>query len=394
LARDNLDAVYGEFTRFKEEIEVCQKAIKINPDDAEAYFNLGAVYGKFGHLEEAIEAYKKALEIKPGYTIAQQNLDKARTDLQKTHGRFELQEEIIQIDNKNITVCNQQGISYIESEDYEKAVKVLKECIKISPDFAEAYFNLAKAYGGLGRADIAVGFLKQAIRIKPDFVDAHYHLGSCYIVVGKSSEFQQRIRRMEKKLNIEGEAYGALTQDLQKLGGFEEAIESFKQVIRLKPDYPNAHRKLGEAYIGLSQFEEAIEAYKEAINLNPKDTKAYEGLGVAFGNLDRKEEMIQSFEQIVKLTPEDPNAYCNLGAVYLSLDRHKQAISTYKQAIDVKTELPQAHVGLGAAYLKSGDKDAAMAEYEILKTLDKNLANKLLEFINKREFKKEKNQSP
>jgi hypothetical protein len=40
--------------------------------------------------------------------------------------------------------------------------------------------------------------------------------------------------------------------------------------------------------------------------------------------------------------------------------------------------MAQAHYRLAKTYLKMGDKDLALEEYEILKTLDKELANELL----------------
>ncbi len=41
-----------------------------------------------------------------------------------------------------------------------------------------------------------------------------------------------------------------------------------------------------------------------------------------------------------------------------------------------------AHFNLGLAYLGARDKTAAREQYEILKTLDPNLAGELLGFIN------------
>ncbi len=42
----------------------------------------------------------------------------------------------------------------------------------------------------------------------------------------------------------------------------EEAIEFFKQAIRIKPDYADAHNDLGLAYLGLNDRGSALEQYK------------------------------------------------------------------------------------------------------------------------------------
>jgi tetratricopeptide (TPR) repeat protein len=56
---------YTKLSRFKEAVEVCKKAIEIEPDKNEAYNNMGFAYAGLDKFEEAIEAYEKAIEISP-----------------------------------------------------------------------------------------------------------------------------------------------------------------------------------------------------------------------------------------------------------------------------------------------------------------------------------------
>ena len=50
-------------------------AIKIKPDDADAYNNLGvALFGE-KMTEEAIDYFKEAIRIRPGFTAAKTNLE-------------------------------------------------------------------------------------------------------------------------------------------------------------------------------------------------------------------------------------------------------------------------------------------------------------------------------
>ena len=48
--------------KLKESIQVFDKAIQIEPDSAEAYFNRGNALNKLGLLDEAVSSYDKALE--------------------------------------------------------------------------------------------------------------------------------------------------------------------------------------------------------------------------------------------------------------------------------------------------------------------------------------------
>lgn len=57
---------------------------------------------------------------------------------------------------------------------------------------------------------------------------------------------------------------------LAKAGRVEEAIEAYKQAIRIKPDHFDAHSNLGQLYFREKRYTEAIGAYKQAIRLKPK----------------------------------------------------------------------------------------------------------------------------
>ncbi len=70
-----------------------------------------------------------------------------------------------------------------------------------------------------------------------------------------------------KKLYKTGMQYG-------NAGLFAQAVETFQQALKLKPDYSDVYRSLGHAYIDLNQAQQAVEALEQAISLNPKDKEA------------------------------------------------------------------------------------------------------------------------
>ena len=76
-------------------------------------------------------------------------------------------------------------------------------------------------------------------------------------------------------------------------------------------------------------------------------------------------------------------AHSNLGYAYLSSSMYKEAIEAYKQAIGIEPDSAKAHFGLGYARVLSNDRDLALEQYEMLKSLDTEWANKLFNEINK-----------
>jgi tetratricopeptide (TPR) repeat protein len=262
---------------------------------------------------------------------------------------FTLFSHALAVTQNNYVAYGNLGVAYVNLNSYNKAIDAYQQAIKINPEYAFAYHALGVACAKLSRYQDAIESYKQAIRIKPDEADAHYNLGNSYA----------------------------------KLGRWPEAIDAYKQAIRIQPDLADVYRNLGNAYARLGRYQDAIEFYKQAIRRKPDDAEAEFDLGNACYALGRRPEAIETFRQAIGIKPDYAEAYYNLGIAYDDLGRYAEAIDAYKQAVRIKPDDDEAHCRLGAAYLAIGDKNSALAEYNILKSLNSELANKLLKEINK-----------
>jgi tetratricopeptide (TPR) repeat protein len=74
----NLSLLYYQAGNYKGCIEACQKALKINPQYADAYNNICSAYNAMGEWNKAIEACEKAISIKPDFQLAINNLNYAK----------------------------------------------------------------------------------------------------------------------------------------------------------------------------------------------------------------------------------------------------------------------------------------------------------------------------
>jgi tetratricopeptide (TPR) repeat protein len=212
-----------------------------------------------------------------------------------------------------------------------------------------AYNNLGSAYARLGNYTESIKLYSQAIVFKPDYAMANYNLGIVY----------------------------------DKLSRPNEAIEADSQAIRLKPDYAQVYYNLGVVYDKLNRSDEAIEAYNQAIRIRSDYAKPHLGLGVVYGKLSRPADAIEAYNQAIRIDPYYAEAYNNLGVSYGRLARWPQAIDACKNAVRIKPAYAEAHANLGSAYLAIGDKNSALAEYNILRSLNLQFANDLFKEINK-----------
>ncbi len=177
-------------------------------------------------------------------------------------------------------------------------------------------------------------------------------------------------------------AYNNLGVTYCKLGRYEDAIKAHKQAIRLMPEWAEANVNLGADYSKLGRYEDAIETYMQTIRIKPGYAPAHYNLGVVYGKLGRYDEAIEAYKQAISLEPNDAASYNNLGNVYSKLSRYEEAKEAYRQATRIKPNLVEAHYNLGAVCLFLGDKNSALEQYKILKTLNIEMADKLLKLIN------------
>ena len=67
----------------------------------------------------------------------------------------------------------EQGLSYYKAGQYADAIAAFDRLIKLTPDYAGAYFNKGNALVGMGRYEEAVAAYDQAIRLAPNVADAY-----------------------------------------------------------------------------------------------------------------------------------------------------------------------------------------------------------------------------
>jgi tetratricopeptide (TPR) repeat protein len=78
-------------------------------------------------------------------------------------------------------LLNNTAWFYARLGKLSKAEELLREAIKINPDYAEAHVNLGSLLVSLERYDEAEKEYREAIKINPDYAGAHFRLGELYV---------------------------------------------------------------------------------------------------------------------------------------------------------------------------------------------------------------------
>ncbi|MEW6680570.1 MAG: tetratricopeptide repeat protein [bacterium] len=66
------------------------------------------------------------------------------------------------------------------------------------------------------------------------------------------------------------------------------------------------YHSLGSAYLEKGMFKEAIQAFKDALRVSPDEPNSYYNLGVAYWKGGRIKEAISAYRKVLKLSPNYP----------------------------------------------------------------------------------------
>lgn len=111
-----------------------------------------------------------------------------------------------------------------------------------------------------------------------------------------------------------------------------EAITSFEQALRLRPDYPEARGNLGLALTQAGRPAEAVPHLQESLRLKPGPYQAHNNLGIALATSGRPAEALAAFRQAAALNPTLPNIEENWAKALLLLGRRDEAAAHFARA--------------------------------------------------------------
>jgi tetratricopeptide (TPR) repeat protein len=109
-----------------------------------------------------------------------------------------------QCTDKNSDDYYKEGLSYIESQDYESAERAFQSAIDKSSKNPMGYYGLGGIYNYKKEYELAEKAFKTALSLDPTFVDAHYSLGYTYEQMGQTKKAEQEFttyRRLKKKMD-------------------------------------------------------------------------------------------------------------------------------------------------------------------------------------------------
>ncbi len=196
------------------------------------------------------------------------------------------------------------------------------------------------------------------------YANGRWALGAALAQEGRVPEAVQIFEEVLRLKPEFAEAHNHLGRALERSGRASEAIERYERAVQLKPDYVEAHVNLGNALLHIGKVREAIAHYELALRIKPDDIEAHVNLGNAFLQTGKMQEAIGEYEQALRINPDSAEAHSNLGAIYQRMGKLPEAVAQYEHAVRIKPDYVEAHFNLGLALEKLGRTSEAIEHYQ------------------------------
>jgi Flp pilus assembly protein TadD len=155
-------------------------------------------------------------------------------------------------------------------------------------------------------------------------------------------------------------AHKLLGSALYKQGNFENAINHYKEFLRLRPNYANVEGDIGLALLGLGKYDEAAVQFRKALMLKGDMQKWHSGLAIALDKLGRLDEAIEHYRQALKLKSDDPTMHEQLATALCRKGNFEEAIKDYEDWLRLNPNQAEIVKNMGNIYLMAGKTKQAI----------------------------------
>jgi len=187
------------------------------------------------------------------------------------------------INGKTAGQLHQEGLSFFNKREYDKAVQVWLREFELDSKNANTANNIGIAYKEMGDYDSAIKYHKKGLELNPNFAHAHYSIGLAYL-----------FKRCDK-----------------------QAIESFNKAIELKYKIAMSYYNLGLLYGRLGDDEKAAGAYSRAIASGyTHNGECYYGLGLSYFMLGKYDQCMEEMNRAERVNPQIEGIHFFKGVCY------------------------------------------------------------------------------
>ena len=361
-----------------EAVEILKQAVMLDPRDLKARTVLGLAERLKGDLSSATSRIDQvATELPIDYFALneQYRVNKAIGNEAKAKAAWDQLQHLLSREPDSVLELT---FDYLAVGQRAEAIQVLESAIKIGPSGNLAidktrihpmlYYTLGYLYEKNGDHDRGLAQYSLAMKGDPSFVFPH------------RVEEIDVLRAARKANKNDGRAAYYLGNVLASKNRDKEALEAWRDAVRLDPSNPIAQRNFARALWVTQSREEAATQYQHAIDKSPNDFRLYIEFDRLLLEMKATERRVRLLETAPSPVLGQSGAVQSLAGAYIDAGRFADALRLLEETAFTSGEgedaalglYRKAHLGLARKYREAGDHAKAAAEFAAVTEFPRN----------------------
>lgn len=258
-----------------------------------------------------------------------------------------------------------RGNTYMQKQDYSRAVLEFKNAVAVMPRDANLYYQLGMAYTGTQDFGAAVAAFRKAIQLNPNHVEARLRIAQMMAATDNEAllkDAQSRLKTLAAAQSASPEILNTLGFTDLKLGNTEAAVQSFERAMTESPGLLGSYIMLARAKLLEKDSKAAEEVLKKACNQLPASSEARRFLGEFYIDQGRMMEAEGQLARALEIDSGNGPALMDLARLQLTRGDKQDAEQNFKRLATF-----QAYKSVYAIFLfQDGRRDQATREFERL----------------------------
>ena len=273
--------------------------------------------------------------------------------------------EVLKLAPNEATALNLLGAIRAKQGKLDEAEALFSRAVRSDNKLTGAHMNLAYLYLLKGVPEKTASELKEVLRLEPMNAEAAYRLAWLLLSQGSIDECISFVEKLKAKQQPSAPLLGVLGDAYLRKGERGASVSALKRAIELKPDDPTYHIALGAAWLKHPpDLQEAEQSFRQFLRLRPDDAQGQLHLGYVLLKQKQHREARELLERSIQKGSGTPEAFYYLGLIAQGQNEDARAIELFEKAIQLAPAFAHVHIALGSTYLKLKDYTRAQQALE------------------------------
>jgi tetratricopeptide (TPR) repeat protein len=226
----------------------------------------------------------------------------------------------------------EQGIQAWDRDEYRAALDIFEEVITERPDFPDVHNRAGLCKAMLGDLEGGLVSFERALELAPTYAEAHFNKGIVLNELGRHQEAERAFRQAQDLDTRDGTRFPSqvgnqIANALGQLGDLymvadspREAVEQYREALRVRRRFLDIREKLAEALLAIGENEEARKELERVLDEEPGFAQARLKLGVVLQRLGDRDGAVREWKRVWSQRPDDRRVHAYLASEGVDAD--------------------------------------------------------------------------